>query len=72
MAGNVYVNVDQIRRQGRWNNTTMNGVYLTNLPREFVRSMADIPTYGRFFYLARAALDPPTSLCKKLFPAIGE
>ncbi|SAL94857.1 hypothetical protein [Absidia glauca] len=25
-----------------------------------------------FFYLARAALKPPTSLCKKLFPAIGE
>ncbi|SAM02877.1 hypothetical protein [Absidia glauca] len=30
MAGNV----DQIRRQGRWNNTTINGAYLTNLPRE--------------------------------------
>ncbi|SAM02993.1 hypothetical protein [Absidia glauca] len=27
---------------------------------------------GQFFYLARAALSPPTSLCKKLFPAIGE
>ncbi|SAM01879.1 hypothetical protein [Absidia glauca] len=25
-----------------------------------------------FFYLARAAINPPTSLCKKLFPAIGE
>ncbi|SAL96627.1 hypothetical protein [Absidia glauca] len=34
--------------------------------------MAGFPAYGRFFYLARAALDPPTSLCKKLFPAIGE
>jgi hypothetical protein len=35
--------------------------------------MAGFPTYGRFFfYLARAALNPPTSLCKKLFPAIGE
>ncbi|SAM00923.1 hypothetical protein [Absidia glauca] len=61
MAGNVCANVDQIRRQGRWNNTTINGAYLTNLSREFVRS---IPT--------RAALNPPTSLCKKLFPAIGE
>ncbi|SAM02324.1 hypothetical protein [Absidia glauca] len=48
------------------------GAYLTNLPRELVRSMADFPTYGRFFYLARAALNPPTSPCKKLFPAIGE
>jgi hypothetical protein len=72
MAGNVCANVDQIRRQGRWNNTTINGAYLTNLPRELVRSMAGFPTYGRFFYLARAALNPPTSLCKKLFPAIGE
>ncbi|SAL97861.1 hypothetical protein [Absidia glauca] len=68
MAGNV----DQRRRQDRRNNTTINGAYVTNLPRELVRSMAGFPTYGRFFYPARAALDPPTSLCKKLFPAIGE
>jgi hypothetical protein len=72
MAGNVCANVDQIRRQGRWNNITINGAYLTNLPGELVRSMAAFPTYGRFFYLERAALNPPTSLCKKLFPAIGE
>ncbi|SAM01209.1 hypothetical protein [Absidia glauca] len=68
----VCTNVDQIRRQGRWNNTMINGAYLTNLPRELVRSMAGFPTYGGFCYLARAALNPPTSLCKKLFPAIGE
>ncbi|SAL99597.1 hypothetical protein [Absidia glauca] len=72
LTGNVCANVDQIRCQDRWNNTTMNGAYLTNLPRELVRSMAGFPTYGRFFYLARTALHPPTSLCKKLFPAIGE
>ncbi|SAM09638.1 hypothetical protein [Absidia glauca] len=72
MAGNVCANVDQIRYQSRWNNTTINGAYLTNLPRELVRSMAGFLTYGRFFYLARAALNPPTSLCKKLFLAIGE
>ncbi|SAM06049.1 hypothetical protein [Absidia glauca] len=62
MAGNVCANVGQIRRQGRWNNTTINGAYLSNLPRRLVRSMAGFPTYGRFFYLARAALKPPTSL----------
>ncbi|SAM06081.1 hypothetical protein [Absidia glauca] len=72
MAGNVCANVDHIRRQGRWNNTTINGAYLTNLPRELVRSMAEFPTYGRFFYIARAVLNPPTSLCKKLFLAIGD
>jgi hypothetical protein len=64
--------MDQIRRQGRWNNTTINGAYFNNLPTEMMRSMAGFPTYGRFFYIARAALNPPTSLCKKLFPAIGE
>jgi hypothetical protein len=68
MAGNG----DQIRRQGRWNNNTINGACLINLPRELVRSMAGFPTYGRFFSFARAALNSPTSLCKKLFPAIGE
>ncbi|SAM05801.1 hypothetical protein [Absidia glauca] len=72
MAGNVCANVHQMRRQGRWNNTTTNGAYLTSLPRELVRSMVGFPTYVRFFYLARAALNPPTSLCKKLFSAIGE
>ncbi|SAL98146.1 hypothetical protein [Absidia glauca] len=72
MAGNVRANVDQIRRQGRWNNTTKNGAYLTDLPKEPKRSMAGFPTYGRLFYIARAALNPPTSLCKKLFPTIGE
>ncbi|SAL94949.1 hypothetical protein [Absidia glauca] len=71
VAGNVCANVDQIRRQVRWNNPTINGPYLTKLPRELVQTMAGFPTYGRSFYLARAALNPPTSLCKKLFPAIG-
>ncbi|SAM04919.1 hypothetical protein [Absidia glauca] len=52
--------------------TTMNGAYLTSLPGEMMRSMASFPTNGRSFYLARAALDPPTSLCKKLFPAVRE
>ncbi|SAL95116.1 hypothetical protein [Absidia glauca] len=72
MAGNVCANADQIRGQGRWNNTIINGAYLTNLSSELVRSMAGFPTNGRFFYLARAALNPPTSLCKKLFLTIGE
>ncbi|SAL97231.1 hypothetical protein [Absidia glauca] len=72
MVGNVCANVDHIRRHGRWNDITINGAYLTNPPREMVRSMAGFPTCVRFFYLARAALNPPTSLCEKLFPAIDE
>ncbi|SAM01043.1 hypothetical protein [Absidia glauca] len=72
MAGNVFANVDEIQCQRRWNCTTINDAYLTNLPRELVRSMAGFPTYGRFFYLGCTALNPPTSLCKKAFPAIGK
>jgi hypothetical protein len=72
MAGNMCANVDQIRRQGRWNNTTINGAYLTNLSRELGQSMAGFPTYGRFFCIAGASLNPPTILCKKLFLVIGE
>ncbi|SAM09663.1 hypothetical protein [Absidia glauca] len=34
--------------------------------------MAGFPTNGRSFYLARAALHPSISLCKKLFSAIDE
>ncbi|SAM07449.1 hypothetical protein [Absidia glauca] len=51
MAGNVCANVDQIRRQGRWNNTAINGAYLTNLPRELVQSMAGFPTMVDSFIL---------------------
>jgi hypothetical protein len=37
-----------------------------------MQSMVDLPTDGQSFYLARTVLGPPTSLCKKLFPAIDE
>ncbi|SAM00326.1 hypothetical protein [Absidia glauca] len=72
MAGSVWANVDQIRRQRRWHNITINGAYLTNLSRKLVQSMADFPTYDRLFYLARAAPNPPTSFCEKLLPATDE
>ncbi|SAM09089.1 hypothetical protein [Absidia glauca] len=50
----------------------MNGAYLYSLPREMMRSIAGFPIKDRSFYLARAALDLPTSLCKRLFPTIDE
>jgi hypothetical protein len=50
----------------------MNDAYLTSLPREMVRSMADFHINRRFFYHTRAAFDTPTSLCKKSFSAIDE
>ncbi|SAM01858.1 hypothetical protein [Absidia glauca] len=68
MAGDVCANVDQIRRQGRWNNTSINGAYLTNLPRKLVRSMAGLPPWVRFFYLARAALNPPYQPLQEVVP----
>ncbi|SAM07017.1 hypothetical protein [Absidia glauca] len=35
-------------------------------------SSARMAGNGRVFYIARAALNPPTSIRKKLFPVIGE
>ncbi|SAL99398.1 hypothetical protein [Absidia glauca] len=55
-AGIMCANEDQIRRQGRWTNTTINGAYFTSLPRKTMRLMAGFPTNGRSFYFARAAL----------------
>ncbi|SAM03133.1 hypothetical protein [Absidia glauca] len=37
-----------------------------------MRLISDFPTNGRSFYLVRAVLDPPSSLCKMLFPAIDK
>ncbi|SAL95216.1 hypothetical protein [Absidia glauca] len=72
MVDIVGANENQTRPQGRWTNTMMNSPYLTNPLREMVRSMSGFPTNGRSFYFSHAALDPPTSLCKTLFPAIDE
>jgi hypothetical protein len=59
-----------IRRQGRWNNMAMNGVYLTNLPRRVMRTMARFsPSEGQF-YLPRAQVKPSTSLANKVFPLV--
>lgn len=70
MADLAGVNEDQIRRLGRWNNTTMNGAYLTGLPREVMRVMAGFTTQQGQFFLRRAILDPPEELCKKIFPEL--
>lgn len=59
-----------IRRQGRWNNTTMNGAYLTSLPRGVMRAMAGFPTSEGHFYLSRAQLMPSQNLLKKVFPDV--
>jgi hypothetical protein len=38
----------QIRRAGRWNTDAMTGVYLSYLPRQFMRSIAGFPQQGLF------------------------
>ena len=60
----------QIRRLGRWNNTTMNGAYLTSLPREVMRVLAGFPSQQGHFFLPRAAVAPPPELCAKVFPQV--
>ena len=60
----------QIRRLGRWNNTTMNGAYLTSLPREVMRVLAGFPSQQGHFFLPRAAVSPPPELCAKVFPQV--
>jgi hypothetical protein len=37
-----------------------------------MRLMAGFPANDLFFCLECAALDPPTTLCKRLFPAFDE
>jgi len=44
----------QIRRAGRWNTDAMTGVYLSYLPRAFMRSIAGFPQRERVFPPARA------------------
>lgn len=70
MADLAGVNEDQIRRLGRWNNTTMNGAYLTGLPREVMRVMAGFTVQQGQFYLPRSAMDPPEELCRMIFPQL--
>lgn len=67
MADLQGVDESDIRRMGRWNNSAMNGAYLTGLPRGIMRSLAGFPQQGTF-YLPRATVTPPESLQAKVFP----
>jgi hypothetical protein len=44
----------QIRRAGRWNTDAITGVYLSYLPRAFMRSIAGFPQRGNAYFLPRA------------------
>ena len=70
MAELAGVNEDQIRRQGRWHKTSMNGAYLRTLPREMMRTMAGFPNQPGQFYSSHAAVDPPVEVSRKNFPPV--
>jgi len=58
----------QIRRAGRWNTDAMTGVYLSYLPRAFMRSIAGFPKEGKGYFLPRAQVMPEEALCSKIWP----
>lgn len=64
----VLRNLIDIRRMGRWNNySSLNGAYLTGLPRGIMRSFAGFPQQGTFF-LPRNTTIPSENLQSKFFP----
>src|SRR5437667_6232488 len=47
----------QIRRGGRWNSDQMTGCYLTELPRQFMRGMANFePDYASSYFVPRETM----------------
>lgn len=61
-----------IRRLGRWNSDSMNGAYVTGLPREALRSLAGFGKAKGNLYLPRSNFVPPAELQKKVFPPVDE
>ncbi|KJZ68994.1 hypothetical protein HIM_11610 [Hirsutella minnesotensis 3608] len=64
----------QIRRAGRWNNgDQMAGCYLTSLPFEFMRAVADFdPEWSGSYFVPRAAVRPPVVLLVKVWPQLDK
>jgi hypothetical protein len=66
------VHEGQIRRAGRWNNgDQMTGCYLTSLPLEFMRAVADFdPEWSGSYFVPRSTVKPPSRLIARVFPAM--
>lgn len=65
------VKEEQIRRGGRWNADQMTGCYLTTLPREFMRGVADFePDYPGSYFLPRESCIPPPCLLQRIWPQL--
>ena len=67
------VTESQIRRAGRWNNDALTNCYLSNIPLEFVRSMAGFPPAqpGNYF-LPRTKVTPPENLIRAVWPWVDQ
>ena len=61
------VSESQIRRAGRWNTDVMTGVYLSYLPREFIRSIADFPQEEKAYFFPRARETPEEVLSTQIW-----
>ncbi|KJZ70029.1 hypothetical protein HIM_10580 [Hirsutella minnesotensis 3608] len=64
----------QIRRAGRWNNgDQMTGCYLTSLPFEFMRAVADFdPEWSGSYFVPRATVRPPVVLLVQVWPQLDK
>jgi len=60
----------QNRRAGRWGTDVMTGVYLSQLPRQFMRSTAGWPQEGKAYFLPRAQELPEEALCSRIWPEV--
>lgn len=66
------VSESQIRRAGRWNSDALSQSYLTHLPLEFVRVMAGFKPAPGDFYIARAKVQPSSSLVRSIWPWVDQ
>ena len=49
----------------------MTGYYLTDLPRQFMRGMADFePDYASNYFIPRETVKPPASLYRQVWPQL--
>lgn len=67
------VSESQIRRAGRWNNDALTNCYLSNIPFDFVRSMAGFnPTQLGQYHLPRTKVTPPDHLLHAVWPWVDQ
>ena len=60
----------EIRRAGRWGMDVLTSVYLSHLPRRFMRAIAGWPQEGKGYFLPRAQETPEEALCSRIWPGV--